>query len=104
MHYVIGESQILPETRQVLRKGKNIHCEPLTFDLLLFFIQNANTLLERQVLLDTIWQGRIVTDGSLSNEIKELRKVLGDSITHQRYIRTVPKIGYQFVHSIRKVD
>lgn len=104
MHFVVGNSQIMPETRQVLRDGKDIHCEPLTFDLLLYFIQNPNTLLERQALLDVIWQGRVVTDGSLSNEIKDLRKLLGDTAKAQRYIRTVPKCGYQFVHSIRKVD
>ena len=42
-------------------------------------------------------------ESNLSSNISQLRKALGDRENGQRYIETVPKRGYRFVASVKKV-
>lgn len=66
------------------------------YKLLLLFIKNKNVVLERDVILDKIFDsnGSFVDDNTLSVYIKRLRNKLGDESGNKPYIRTVRGIGY----------
>src|SRR5262249_14945050 len=46
---------------------------------------------------DAIWQGRIVSEATLSSRISAARRALGDSGNDQSLIRTLRKRGFRFV-------
>jgi DNA-binding winged helix-turn-helix (wHTH) protein len=56
---------------------------------------NANRVVGKDELMQTVWRGVAVTDDSLVQCIKELRRALGDDL--HRVIETEPKRGYRLV-------
>ncbi len=80
--------------------GGDIHVEPLVFDLLCFFVENAGQVLSREAIIQHVWQGRFVSDATVSSCVKSVRKVLGDSGENQTYIRTLRGRGFQFAASV----
>jgi hypothetical protein len=59
--------------------------------------QNAGHVVSKDRLMQAVWPGIVVTDDSLFQCIKELRRALGD--TGHRLIETAPKQGYRLVPS-----
>lgn len=70
--------------------------EPRVFDLIAHLAQHPDQVFSREQLVDSVWQGRFVSDATVSTCIKSARKVLGDSGSSQRYIQTVRGRGFRF--------
>ena len=88
--------------RRELRRGREIIAiEPQVFDVLEFLIANRERVVSNDGLIQAVWQGRIVSDGTVSTRINAVRHALGDSGAHQRLIRTLPRKGYRFAGVIR---
>jgi Tol biopolymer transport system component/DNA-binding winged helix-turn-helix (wHTH) protein len=73
-------------------------------DLLILFIENPKTLLSRDFLINKLWGNKIVNEEALSRLVAELRKLLKDSATKPKYIKTHPKKGYEFIHDIEIIS
>ena len=82
------------------KAGKVLTVEPKAFRALLFLLHNPQRLISKEELLNTVWGGAAVTDGSLTRCIWLLRTLLGDDIRQPRYIATVATVGYRFVCKI----
>src|SRR5205085_1385253 len=52
-------------------------------------------------LIASVWNGRVVSDSTLTSRINAARKALGDSGEGQHLIRTVARKGIRFVGSLR---
>lgn len=76
---------------------------PKTFDTLVVLVENSGRLLEKDELIRLLWPDSFVEDGSLARKISYLRKALEENDPGQKYIETVPKIGYRFVAEVRAV-
>jgi DNA-binding winged helix-turn-helix (wHTH) protein/TolB-like protein/tetratricopeptide (TPR) repeat protein len=77
--------------------------EPKVFDLLVQLISHRDRVLTREELFQAVWDGREVSDATLSNHVASARKALGDSGELQRTIQTVRGRGYQFVAPVIEV-
>src|SRR5882757_8319173 len=87
--------------RQELRRtGTIVHIEPQVFDLLVYLIQNRDRIVSKDELIDAVWQGRIVSDATLSSRISSARRALGDSGNDQNLIRTLHRRGFRFVGEV----
>ncbi|WNJ88283.1 transcriptional regulator [Bosea sp. 685] len=86
--------------RELSRDGVAIRIEPQVFDLLLYLLRNRARLVSKDDLIDNIWQGRIVSESSLTTRVNAARKAVGDSGEEQRVIRTVPRKGFRFVAEV----
>ena len=64
---------------QLRHNDRAVDIEPKVFDLLSYLIDNRDRLVTRDELFENVWSGQVVSDSSLSNQIKEARKVIGDS-------------------------
>ena len=51
----------------------------------------------KATLLDTVWAETVVSEGTLTNCLSLLRRVLGEDARQPRYIATVHRLGYRFV-------
>ncbi len=92
------------ERFSITREGQPVPVEPKAFDLLVFLIRHRDRLITRDQLFDALWNGRVVSDNVLTNEIKLARAVIGDDGKQQKYIRTVRGRGYQFVGDVTEID
>jgi DNA-binding winged helix-turn-helix (wHTH) protein len=52
-------------------------------------------------LLSAVWQGRIVSESTLSSRINAARCTVGDSGERQQFIRTVARRGLRFSGDVR---
>jgi DNA-binding winged helix-turn-helix (wHTH) protein/TolB-like protein/tetratricopeptide (TPR) repeat protein len=102
--YDFGPFRIDPAERLVLREGHRVRLTPKAFDTLLVLVQNAGHLVDKSELMQAVWGDSFVEEGILTVEIAALRKALRDNRAKHRYIETVAKQGYRFVHDVHEVQ
>ena len=96
--YRFHEFALQVEQRRLLgASGAVVELTPRLFDALLFLVEHAGELLDKDRLLAELWPSLVVEENSLSQSISALRKVLGDDAQHSRFIQTVPRRGFRFV-------
>src|SRR5262245_29931747 len=87
--------------RQELRRaGAIVHVERQVFVLLIYLIRNRDRTVIKDELFGSIWQGRGVSEATLSSRISAARRALGDSGNDQSFIRTLHKRGFRFVGDV----
>jgi TolB-like protein/DNA-binding winged helix-turn-helix (wHTH) protein len=85
------------------RDGSAIQLSPRLFETLLCLIERAGRLVDKQLLMDTVWAGVVVEDNTLSRTVSALRRALGERGRESRFIATVSGVGYRFVHPVAVV-
>ncbi|MGH9811205.1 MAG: winged helix-turn-helix domain-containing protein, partial [Terriglobia bacterium] len=88
------------ERRELRRGGALISLEPQVFDVLVFLIANRDRVVSRDDLIASVWNGRIVSESTLTSRINAARKAVGDSGEQQSLIRTIPRKGFRFVGAL----
>jgi len=83
--------------RVLFRGPRDLGLPPKAADVLLLLITRAGSVVDKATLLDTVWAGRVVGDGSLTRAISILRKALGGDDASRAYVATVSRRGYRFV-------
>jgi len=92
------------ERRELTRNAEVVSIGPQVFDLLAYLVQNRERVVSKDNLMDAIWNGRIVSDSTLTSHINAVRKAIGDSGEAQRLLRTVPRKGFRFVGDVGDVS
>jgi TolB-like protein len=98
--YRFGEYCLDSALFELRRNGERVDIEPQVFSLLLHLIRNRDQVVSKDDLIDAVWQGRAISDTTLSSRIFALRKALGDTGDRQTVIKTVPRRGYRFVGDV----
>jgi DNA-binding winged helix-turn-helix (wHTH) protein/tetratricopeptide (TPR) repeat protein len=80
--------------RQLRRGAEPIVIPPKAFDLLLFLALNPGRPLLKDEIMAAVWEGSIVEESNLTQNIFLLRKALAPDGT--AIIKTLPGRGYQF--------
>src|SRR5215204_1816681 len=81
----------------LLQNGTPLSVPPKILQLLTVLIENQGHIVEKEKLMETVWEGSFVEDSNLTYSIRQLRKILGDDIRHPHFIETVPRRGYRFI-------
>src|SRR5215472_8878303 len=100
LNFRFADFEIDVARHELRRAGMIVHVEPQVFDLLVYFIRNRDRIVSKDELFDAIWQGRIVSEATLSSRISAARRALGDSGNDQSFIRTLHKRGFRFVGDV----
>ncbi|MGB8842680.1 MAG: AAA family ATPase [Aliidongia sp.] len=77
------------------RNEKDIDLRPKSFALLCHMVQHAGRLVPRDELFQTLWPNVVVTDDSLTQCVREVRRALADEA--QAILKTVPRRGYVLI-------
>jgi len=97
MKYQIAEFLIDTAQYRISSGDAPIPAEPKVFDLLVYLVRHRDRVVTREELFKEVWDGREVSDATLSNHVKSARKVLGDSGELQKTILTIRGRGYKFI-------
>lgn len=100
--YKFGPFRLDAAEHLLWRDETSVQLQPKVFDLLLVLVKHHGHLLEKDSLMKLVWPDTVVEEANLVNNISILRKVLGDN--GQRFIETVPKLGYRFVASVQEIE
>jgi tetratricopeptide (TPR) repeat protein/DNA-binding winged helix-turn-helix (wHTH) protein len=85
------------------RGGEELFPRQKVFQVLLYLLEERHRLVTKEELIERIWEGVAVSDGSLVQLIKEIRRSLGDDPRHPRFIKTLPKVGYRFIAPVEEL-
>ena len=102
--FEFDDVRVEPSKFKIWKAGAELALEPKTFQVLLFLLENRGRLIEKNELLDAVWQDTFVTENAMTREIAKLRKVLGDGAKDAKYIQTVHTRGYRFIAEVKEVD
>jgi len=82
------------ESRRQLRvHGQLVDLESKPLDVLQHLLQYAGEVVSKEELLESVWPGVTVVEGSLPTAVSKLRKAIGDEA--QSVVLTVPRVGYR---------
>ncbi len=89
-----------PSSGHLLRDGEALHLRPRTWKVLCYLAERPGQLVTKDELLSSVWSDAVVSEGTLSNSIRELRAALDDDAQSARYIQTVHRRGFRFIAKI----
>lgn len=95
-----GPFLLSPRRRQLVCDGRPVPLIPRYLDLLLLLVERRHEAVHRTQILSAVWPDVVVSEGALTQAVRSLRRALGDDDPREpRFIRTVSRHGYQFVHA-----
>ncbi|HEU0225052.1 MAG TPA: tetratricopeptide repeat protein [Steroidobacteraceae bacterium] len=97
-----GEFEIDRQACALYRNGHRIPLQIQPFRVLEALVDSAGEVVTRATLCARIWPGTVYidVDRGLNNAMNRLRQALGDSGDTPRFIETLPRIGYRFIHPV----
>jgi TolB-like protein/DNA-binding winged helix-turn-helix (wHTH) protein len=90
--------------RRLLDADKPVYLTPKSFDTLVYLLEHAGHLVEKEELLQSVWAESFVEEGNLARTVHDLRKALGQDKNGNKFIETIPTKGYRFVADVTKVN
>jgi len=99
LDFYLGPWLIQPQQHRIRGEEGAVRIEPKIMDVLLCLVDFPGETVTRDYLLETVWEGTIVTDDVLTRSISELRKIFNDNPRQPGVIETIPKVGYRLILS-----
>jgi TolB-like protein/Tfp pilus assembly protein PilF len=103
VRYLFEDCVLDSDRRELHRGAERVALEPQVFDVLVYFVRNPDRVIRKDDLLDAVWEGRIVSESTLTSRISAARKAVGDNGRDQKSIRTIPRKGFRFVAEVRQL-
>lgn len=86
------------ERRNVTRGGADVKVTPAEYNLLLFFLQNADRVLTRDLILNSVWGYEYYPNTrTVDAHVVRLRQKFEDEPSVPKHFVTVHGVGYRFV-------
>lgn len=95
--FFLNKVQIDPSRNLICADGDATRVEPRVMALLLKLKQNMGHTLSRSQLIESVWGDNSGSDEALTQTVSKLRRALGDKVSSQVIIETVPKRGYRLM-------
>jgi len=95
--YRFADFELQPRERRLLQAGETIPLTPKVFEILQLLVSRAGHAVSKDDMMAAIWPGRFVAESNLTKHIWTLRQSLGESEQGDRFIETLPKLGYRFI-------
>jgi TolB-like protein/Tfp pilus assembly protein PilF len=102
--YRFGEFFLQPEEHRLIRNGEEINLRPKSYQLLHYLVRNHGHLASKNNLFDALWKDIYVSETTLRQCVSEIREALGDLGSSPQYIKTIPKVGYQFIAKVIEIS
>jgi len=94
----IGDVELQPARRLVLKSGEPVHLTPKEFDLLHYLMAHAGLPITHARLLHVVWGSEYANQVEyLRTFVRQLRKKLEDDAGDPKYLLTDSHVGYRFV-------
>lgn len=101
MIYRFGQFELDMARFELREDGVVQALEPQVFAVLAFLVEHRERMVPKGELFEKLWDGRVVTDSTLTSRVKAARRALGDSGKAQRFIKTIHGKGFRFVASVQ---
>ena len=103
MIYKFGEFSLDDQLFRLECAGRLVPLERRVFDLLAYLILQRHRVVTKSELFECLWEGRKVSEGSLTVAIAAARKALGGNHDSPRMIETHHGRGYRFCAEVVEI-
>jgi len=104
LQYEFNDIELDTASMELRCAGVARRIEPQVFDLLRVLIENRQRVVSRDELISSVWNGRIVSETTISARIAAARRAIGDSGNSQKIIKTIPRRGYRFIADVEQSE
>jgi DNA-binding winged helix-turn-helix (wHTH) protein/TolB-like protein len=103
--YRFGTFDFDSDTADLRREGTPVRLQAQPGQVLAILLEHAGDIVTRETLQQTVWADGTQVDfeRGLNYCIAQVRSALGDSADSPRFVRTIPKKGYQFIAPVERV-
>lgn len=101
--YEFGPFHLDVAERVLRREGVPIALTPKALETLIVLVEHSGHIVEKDALMKAIWPDAFVEEGSLTRNISVLRKILNNGQEGEPYIETLPRRGYRFTSSVKRL-
>src|SRR5271166_6164497 len=102
MLYLFEDYALDADRRELLKADRQIAVQPQVFDVLAFLIANRGRVVSKDEIIEAVWDGRVVSESTLTSRINAARSAVGDSGEAQRLIKTASRKGFRFIGTVRE--
>lgn len=101
-----GDFDVDLRSGELRRNGVKIKIQDQPFQILASLLERPGDLVTREELRKRLWPEGIHVDfeNGLNIAVTKLRQTLGDEAETPRFIETLPKRGYRFIASVKRVE
>jgi two-component system response regulator CpxR len=93
----VGDVELDPATRTVLRAGQPVDLTSVEFNLLEVLLREAGRVVTRERLVNAVLSRKFMPfDRSIDMHVSKVRRKLGDSEENGDHIKTIRGVGYMF--------
>ena len=100
--YVFDRFSLSDDGTLLLERGAPLAVAPKVLQTLLVLVKHAGQVVTKSELVRAVWPDTFVEETGLARNISVLRQTLDDG--GQRFIATIPRIGYRFVAPVQHVN
>ena len=91
MNYYFDNFAFNSQSLILTKAGESLTIRHNESRLLVYFLENPEAVLSKDVILENVWPGKVVSEQAVFQAISNLRVLFGDNA-----IKTFPKKGYQW--------
>ncbi|MDH3529536.1 MAG: winged helix-turn-helix domain-containing protein, partial [Acidobacteriota bacterium] len=102
--YEFGTFRLDTAEHTLFHKGQAVHLTPKAIETLLVLVENHGHLVEKDELLEKVWEGSFVEESNIAKNISVLRKTLSGNGLKEPIIETIPTRGYRFVTPLNETE
>ncbi len=101
--YRFGSFTFLVDEGRLLREARSVELQPKVYELLLLLLSRPGEVISRDDLYSSLWPDVSVSDDSLTQAIRRLRRALEDA-SPPRFVETVRSRGYRFIADVEPIE
>lgn len=94
-NFTLGEVLVCPPRNEISAGGKKVRLQPKAMAVLDYLAHHYDSVIDNDELIENVWQGRVVTYGSVQKSINLLRTGLAELMGEREIIKHYSKKGYQ---------
>src|SRR5215469_18314124 len=98
--YTFGPFSLFPNRFVLASNGASQQLTPRLLAVLQYLITNRNRVVTKEELKTEVWNGSFIEEGIVARTVSTLRALLGDVAENPKYIQTVSRVGYRFIHPV----
>ena len=98
--YKFAEFTLNATAKVLLAKGEPVKLARKAVETLLVLVEHPDQVLTKEELIEAIWQGRVVDEANLIQNIAVIRRTLGVKQGQPGFIETFPGRGYRLLGPI----
>lgn len=101
MKWEFGGYALDEERAELLGPDGPVALEKQPKEILFLLARNTHRVVSKEEICSAVWQGRFISDATISTAIKMARRATGDDGKTQSVIRTVHGRGFRFVADLK---